>query len=433
MKIPNRRKIKVSLRVEELESRLVPSQASGVYLSSNWSGYSIDAPNGAVSDVKGSWIVPTVTVSGRGTAYAATWLGIDGDNSPSVEQIGTDSDQVSGKASYYAWYEMYPANPVYLDGKVTETITRHGITKTTDPGPLPIHPGDTINAEVYFNGTAFVLTITDTNDSTVNGGGIVNGTYTTTIALAGADRSSAEWIVEAPSNGYSILKLDNFGSATFTNAVAAIGSSVDQPIGYYASSAIPSSTALVYQINMAGQNVDSTGPLSTVGDSFTVNYGSTTPPAPTNGPVQPLKYGSMDHLANVQVTTSPASTVATDSIPAVVAISAATPPTSIVVGHGAVSVENVVANAPTMQPEIQARAAFFNQSEALLAFGVPEVSMVNVNAGEAYANAGFDMPWYGLPSIPGADPFAAAPIVVLPPAVDSDPESGDGSAPGGEE
>ena len=92
-------RFKLRLLVEELESRLVPSKGNPwPYPDPNWSGYSIDAANHTVTDVKGSWVVPTVTVSGNGTSYASTWVGIDGDNSNTVEQIGTDSDQVNGKA-----------------------------------------------------------------------------------------------------------------------------------------------------------------------------------------------------------------------------------------------------------------------------------------------------------------------------------------------
>src|SRR5947207_1402920 len=94
----------VKLRIEELENRLVPSAATPwPYPSSNWSGYSVEAAAHTVTDVKGSWIVPAVTVNGTSTAYAAIWVGIDGSNSNTVEQIGTDSDQVNGVAVYYAW------------------------------------------------------------------------------------------------------------------------------------------------------------------------------------------------------------------------------------------------------------------------------------------------------------------------------------------
>ena len=55
------------------------------------------------------WADWAASSAARPTA-SAFWVGLDGYSSTSVEQLGTDSDCVSGKPSYYAWYEMYP-NP----------------------------------------------------------------------------------------------------------------------------------------------------------------------------------------------------------------------------------------------------------------------------------------------------------------------------------
>ena len=85
--------------------------------STNWSGYAVqtNSASTAVNSVSGSWTVPTVT--GTLTAYSSEWVGIDGSNSYTVEQIGTESDlvKVQGQyqAQYYAWYEMYPKNMVH--------------------------------------------------------------------------------------------------------------------------------------------------------------------------------------------------------------------------------------------------------------------------------------------------------------------------------
>ena len=63
----------------------------------------------SVSYVAGSWVVPTVSTKTNG--YSSVWVGIDGYSSSTVEQIGTEEDVVNGKATYYAWYEMYPSAP----------------------------------------------------------------------------------------------------------------------------------------------------------------------------------------------------------------------------------------------------------------------------------------------------------------------------------
>src|SRR5436190_1824338 len=120
----SRRLLRRRLRIEELERRLVPSTILSSK-SSNWSGYAVTAASGSVSSVSGSWVVPAV--SGACTSYSSFWVGIDGYNSSTVEQIGTSSDISNGVPTYYAWYEMYPKYPVNLS--------------------MSIEPGDTITAK----------------------------------------------------------------------------------------------------------------------------------------------------------------------------------------------------------------------------------------------------------------------------------------------
>ena len=83
--------------------------------STNWSGYAVTGVSGSVTNVKGSWVVPTVDCSkSPSTSYASFWVGIDGYSSNTVEQIGTDSDCSSGTPTYYAWYEFYPHFAYYV-------------------------------------------------------------------------------------------------------------------------------------------------------------------------------------------------------------------------------------------------------------------------------------------------------------------------------
>ncbi|MGO9107757.1 MAG: G1 family glutamic endopeptidase [Thermoguttaceae bacterium] len=174
--------------------------------SSNWSGYAAEtnlnnAASGSVTAVSGTWKVPTVTSSSSTTtAYSSVWVGIDGYSSSSVEQIGTDSDVVNGQAQYYVWYEMYPSASM-------------NVTSMT------ISAGDTINASVTYvtSGThagQFELTITDASKT--------NDTFTIYETASSAARSSAEWVVEAPSSSSGVLPLADFGSVTITNATATI-------------------------------------------------------------------------------------------------------------------------------------------------------------------------------------------------------------------
>jgi hypothetical protein len=180
-----------------------PTPGPGTTTSSNWSGYAVETnmnnpQSGAVTAVSGSWNVPAVT--GSGTAYCAVWVGIDGYSSSSVEQIGTESDLVDGKGEYSVWYEMYPQGSV-------------GIST------MSVSAGDSITASVQYVASGaykgeFQLTITDTSRK--------NDTFTTYQGYSQAQRSSAEWIVEAPSSYSGVLQLANFGSVAFSSATATI-------------------------------------------------------------------------------------------------------------------------------------------------------------------------------------------------------------------
>ena len=135
--------------------------------STNWSGYA--ATTGTYKSVSASWTQPAGTCS-RGDQYAAFWVGLDGYSSSSVEQTGSEVDCIGRTAEYYAWYEMYPNASVDYSNTV--------------------RAGDHFNASVTFSGTStFSLYIADTTQG---------WSHTTMASLAGAARSSAEVIVEAP-------------------------------------------------------------------------------------------------------------------------------------------------------------------------------------------------------------------------------------------
>jgi hypothetical protein len=202
--------------------------------STNWSGYAIQTSNGAVTSVSGSWIVPTV--SGSGTGYSAIWVGIDGYQSSTVEQIGTEQDAGGGD---YAWYEMYPG--------ASQTISS-----------LAVSPGDNITASVAYSSGMFTLTINDTT---------TGKSFTTQQAGGNMQRSSAEWVVEAPTSG-SILPLANFGTATFTNASATINGTTG-PINDSAWTPIAIDMA-----NGFGATEATTSVLNSAGNGFSVTYNS---------------------------------------------------------------------------------------------------------------------------------------------------------------
>src|SRR5262249_30463527 len=153
----------------------------------NWSGYAVDGSS--ATNVVGTWRQPAAKCSAGENSWSSPWVGIDGDTSNTVEQIGTDSDCVRGVATYYAWYAMYPKSLVVV--------------------PMPINPGDVITGQVTYASSAFMLTLTDQR---------TGAKFSTQQPAKKTSRSSVEWIMEGPSNGL----LSNFGSVSFSGASATI-------------------------------------------------------------------------------------------------------------------------------------------------------------------------------------------------------------------
>jgi len=178
-----------------------PSAASGISAhppitrvragtSTNWSGYAASGSAGSFTNVAGTWTQPSVQCNSQST-YSAYWVGIDGDTTSTVEQLGTEGDCSNGSARYYAWFEMYP-HPGYY-------------------APITVTPGHSYHASVSFVGAgSYRLTLADTN---------TGQSFATTQKLPSAKRASAEAIVEAPSSG-GVLPLANFGTATFAGVSA---------------------------------------------------------------------------------------------------------------------------------------------------------------------------------------------------------------------
>lgn len=169
--------------------------------SSNWSGYaaatSLTNPaKKVVTSVSGAWTVPALT-STPDHSYSSAWVGIDGYSSSTVEQIGTEHDWVDGAQQNYAWFEMYPSAGYEIQG-------------------FPVSQGDVIAGVVnYIGANTFQLILINYTEQVFT---IIPTQYTVSSK---AKRSSAEWIVEAPSL-VSVLPLANFGTTTFMDCSATI-------------------------------------------------------------------------------------------------------------------------------------------------------------------------------------------------------------------
>jgi hypothetical protein len=163
--------------------------------SLNWSGYA--AHTKQYKTVSANWVEPTAHCTSSRT-FSSFWVGLDGFNSGTVEQTGTEVDCVSGHGRYFGWYEMFPAFPVNFSNAMS--------------------PGDHMFGSVTFNGSGhFTLVLKDLTKGWAH---TVHKTLTT------AKRTSAEVIAEAPSSSSGVLPLTDFGTAHFSNSLvngAAIG------------------------------------------------------------------------------------------------------------------------------------------------------------------------------------------------------------------
>ena len=187
--------------------------------STNWSGYA--ATGRTYTSVSASWVEPTGTCT-SGHKYSSFWVGLDGFNSGTVEQTGSEVDCSGRTPQYYSWYEMYPAYPVNFSNTV--------------------RPGDHFTGSVTFNGgSSFTLKLSDTTQG---------WSHTVNASLSGAARSSAEVIVEAPSSSSGVLPLANFGTVNITSSTAN-GSA----IGTF-------SPTQIIMVNNSGQAKDSVSSLS---------------------------------------------------------------------------------------------------------------------------------------------------------------------------
>ncbi len=167
---------------------------------SAWAGYADTDGTTFYTAVTGSWTVPAVNCANAVATTSSTWVGLDGDgnNSNTVEQIGTDSNCTLFNGSYWAWYQMYPSGPVVINAV---------------PANSPVFPGDHMSASVTASGDgSFTLTITDNT---------ADWTFSTTQANINAQQASAECIEERPDAVG--LPLADFGSVTFTGCEATAG------------------------------------------------------------------------------------------------------------------------------------------------------------------------------------------------------------------
>ena len=184
------------LRDHHPRAMLAPGRARTIgnvkaFQSYNWSGYvSTSATHQAFTKVSGNWTTPSVTCNAE-DQVTSNWVGLDGFNSNSIEQLGTVSWCYQGTATYYTWFEMYPASPV----RVSTSLA----------------PGDKIAASVTRSGTSYTLKLTDSTHPANS------FTKTATCALTKCPDTSAEWVSERPSFSIGVAPLAHYNAFKITN------------------------------------------------------------------------------------------------------------------------------------------------------------------------------------------------------------------------
>jgi len=169
--------------------------------SNNWCGFvastSIFNPQPkTVTFVEGTWVIPTIAQVQNNRFYSI-WVGIDGFNTGTIEQIGTAYQRVNGRSINYAWFEMFPQASMLIEN-------------------FPVRPGNSITASVEFRGRGqYKLTMLNNTTKRFT---VIPLSQTRTF---NSPRTAVEWIVEAPSR-QGVLPLAHFNTVHFTRCKATI-------------------------------------------------------------------------------------------------------------------------------------------------------------------------------------------------------------------
>jgi Peptidase A4 family len=223
-----------------------PGHSSATVISENWSGYAATAGKKQFTYAHSTFVQPAITCPGVANQWASNWVGLDGYNTPTVEQDGTDA-HCGGAGNttpkYEAWYELYPANSVNV---------------------FAVHAGDIIDTSVSYANGEFTLTVSDLS---------TGKTSTTTAACSTCARASAEWIIERPAlcnnagTSCFLTELADFGTATMSGDEAQVAGGKVKGVGGFTNIPID----MVDPVSGGGFiSLDTVGALS--GKSFTATW-----------------------------------------------------------------------------------------------------------------------------------------------------------------
>jgi hypothetical protein len=200
----------------------------------NWGGYAdYTSTANTFTAVSGTFRQPA-TVCTAEQELTATWVGLDGYSTDTVEQDGTLAYCFEGVPYYYTWWEIYPAASVTVGTSV--------------------QPGDLITASVTRSGTSYTLSITDANNPA--------NSFSTVQSCTTCENESAEWIVERPAFSIGITPLSFFRSWHLTGA----SETANGTTGSIASG--PNATSITMVDATGTYALATVSPLSPSGTSF---------------------------------------------------------------------------------------------------------------------------------------------------------------------
>jgi hypothetical protein len=175
-------------------------ESAGTETSTNWSGGVAFAPAGQTFHwIEGDWVIPNVDAPTENQwYYCASWIGIDGDGSGDVCQIGIECEAYRSGSSVttniYPWFEWYP----FPETAITN---------------FPIRPGDMITALVCTSGAGATSASAFFTNRTTGASTSLSFTAPSGTSLVG---NCAEWIVEAPTVGGSQSAMADYGEVFFS-------------------------------------------------------------------------------------------------------------------------------------------------------------------------------------------------------------------------
>ena len=163
--------------------------------SLNWCGSVVDAPDGSlINMVEGQWTIcdPFAAANDDKWYYCSTWVGIDGDGSPDVCQVGVECEATSsGGRHIYPWFEWYPENEIKIAN-------------------FAIAPGDFVFCQISARSPSSAFVWLQNASSRL---------YTSFTMAAPPETAlkgnCAEWIVERPEVGGVLTQLAQFGMVYF--------------------------------------------------------------------------------------------------------------------------------------------------------------------------------------------------------------------------